>query len=236
MKPELIVALDVPRTRDLRALLRKLPSEVDFFKIGLELFVAEGAQALTLLARRNRRVFLDLKLHDIPRTVANAVTAAGRYGVALLTVHALGGRAMLRAAAEAAAAGGPAAPKLVAVTTLTSLDAGDFNELGIGRPLGAQALALGALALESGIHGLVTAAHEARGLRDRFGATPLLVTPGIRPAGVEHGDQKRVATPTLAVQAGATHLVVGRPILEAPDPGQAAAAILEEINAAARAL
>ena len=139
---------------------------------------------------------------------------------------------MLQAAAESATACGAQGPKLVAVTTLTSLNTDDFADLGIGRSLEAQALALGQMALASGIHGLVTSVHEARALRDRFGAGPILVTPGIRPAGGTAGDQKRIATPAMAVQAGATYLVVGRPILEAPDPGNAATAILLEMATA----
>lgn len=226
MRPELIVALDVPSAAAIGSILDKLPPEVDFFKVGLELYTAAGREPLELLARRGKRIFLDLKLHDIPRTVANSVTAALNYNVALMTVHAMGGRSMLKAAAEAA---GPNGPRLVAVTTLTSLAQSDLDDLGIGRSLADQALALGALALASGIHGLVTSVHEARALRGRFGADPILVTPGIRPAGAEVADQKRVATPAAAVQAGASHLVVGRPILDAPDPGRAAELILTEM-------
>ena len=228
MRPELIVALDVPSMAAIPPILDKLPPEVDFFKVGLELYTAAGREPLELLARRGKRVFLDLKLHDIPRTVANAITAALGYNVAMMTVHAMGGRSMLKAAAEAAGANGP---RLVAVTTLTSLAQSDLDDLGISRPLADQALALGALALSSGIHGLVTSVHEARALRGRFGAGPILVTPGIRPAGAEVADQKRVATPAAAVQAGASCLVVGRPILDAPDPGRAAELILAEMAA-----
>ena len=149
-----------------------------------------------------------------------------------MTVHATGGRAMLTAAAEAAAAQGATRPRLVAVTTLTSLNQDDFSELGINRSVADQALTLTRMALESGIDGVVTSVHEAAALRRKFGAGPLLVTPGIRPAGADVGDQKRVATPALAVQAGASYLVVGRPIVEAPHPGQAAAAIQAEIDKA----
>jgi orotidine-5'-phosphate decarboxylase len=229
MKPELIVALDVPDVAMIEPILDRLPPEVDYFKVGLELYTAAGHKPLEILARRGKRIFLDLKFHDIPRTVANAVSSALKFNVALMTVHALGGRAMMRAAAEAAGSDGP---RLVAVTTLTSLNADDFKDLGINRSVSEQALALGALALESGIHGLVTSVHEARALRERFGAAPILVTPGIRPAGADIGDQKRVATPAAAVKAGATCLVVGRPILEAVDPAAAARSILAEIAGA----
>ena len=230
MKPEIIVALDVPNAAALPPLLARLPPEIGWFKIGLELFIAEGPAIVKDLVARRKRVFLDLKLHDIPRTVAHAVTAAGRLGASLMTVHAGGGRAMMKAAAEAAAAFGPSAPKLVAVTTLTSLNDDDLADLGVQRSLADQALALTELALSSGLHGVVTSVHEAAALRQRFGPAPILVTPGIRPAGGDVGDQKRVATPAAAVKAGATYLVIGRPIVEANDPMQAGKAILKEIQ------
>jgi len=229
MRPELIVALDVPDAAMIEPILARLPPEVDYFKVGLELYTAEGHRPLEILARHGKRIFLDLKLHDIPRTVANAVTSALKFNVALMTVHAMGGRAMMKAAAEAAGDGGL---RLVAVTTLTSLNADDFKDLGICRTLPDQAIALGELAMVSGIHGLVTSVHEARALRDKFGPKPILVTPGIRPAGADIGDQKRVATPDAAVKAGATYLVVGRPILDAADPSAAARQILVEIDKA----
>jgi orotidine-5'-phosphate decarboxylase len=230
MKPEIIVALDVPNAAALPPLLARLPPEIGWFKIGLELFIAEGPAIVKDLVARRKRVFLDLKLHDIPRTVAHAVTAAGRLGASLMTVHAGGGRAMMKAAAEAAAAFGPSAPKLVAVTTLTSLNDDDLADLGVQRSHADQALALTELALSSGLHGVVTSVHEAAALRQRFGPAPILVTPGIRPAGGDVGDQKRVATPAAAVKAGATYLVIGRPIVEANDPMQAGKAILKEIQ------
>jgi orotidine-5'-phosphate decarboxylase len=229
-KPEVIVALDVPAADAVPALLQQLPPEIRWLKVGLELYTAEGPRLVRTLTGAGRQVFLDLKLHDIPRTVANAVTAAGSLGVALMTVHATGGRAMLKAAAEAAAALGPGRPRLVAVTTLTSLNADDFKDLGIRRTVAEQALALTEMALACGIDGVVTSVHEAAALRARFGTGPVLVTPGIRPAGADVGDQKRVATPAVAVNAGATYLVIGRPIVEAPAPLQAARAILKEID------
>jgi orotidine-5'-phosphate decarboxylase len=232
MKPEIILAVDVPTAADVAPLLDKLQNQLIWFKVGLELFSAEGPSILTPFSQRGKHVFLDLKLHDIPRTVAHAVTAAARLGVNLMTLHATGGRAMLKAAAEAAAAFGPNRPRLVAVTTLTSLNQEDFSDLGIERTVSDQALALTELALQSGIDGVVTSVHEAPLLRRRFGSDPILVTPGIRPAGADVGDQKRVATPALAVAAGSTYLVVGRPIVEAPDPFMAAQAIQAEIDAA----
>jgi orotidine-5'-phosphate decarboxylase len=176
-----------------------------------------------------------LNLHDSPRTVARAVTAAAQLGVSILTVHAGGGREMLKAAAQAARDAGPRAPRLVAVTTLTSLAENDLRELGVTRPLQEHTLALGELAISSGIDGLVCSPLEARAFRDRLGPAPILITPGIRPSGADVGDQKRIATPAMAVAAGATFLVVGRPILDAPDPAAAARAVLKEMRPAAPA-
>lgn len=228
MDPALIVALDVPTAADMEKTLARLPDSVEWYKVGLELFCAEGPVALEPLQQRSRNIFLDLKLHDIPRTVANAVKTAAGHGVNLMTVHAIGGRAMLEAAATAARECATP-PKLVAVTTLTSLSQDDFSDLGIGRSVPDQALALGELALSAGIDGLVTSAHEAGALRRKF-PEALLVTPGIRMPDGDVGDQKRVATPAFAVEQGSTHLVVGRPILQAPDPAAAAEAILAELH------
>ena len=228
MKPALIVALDVPTLKEMEEVLNRLPDSIEWYKVGLELFCAEGPAILGPLKKRNKKIFLDLKLHDIPRTVANAVKTAASHGVNLMTVHAIGGRAMLEAAAEAAReCSNP--PKLVAVTTLTSLSQEDFIDLGIARSVSGQALALGELAISSGIDGLVTSAHEAGALRAKF-PQALLVTPGIRMPGGDVADQKRVATPAFAVQQGATHLVVGRPILQADNPSAAAAAIFADIK------
>ncbi|MDD3276585.1 MAG: orotidine-5'-phosphate decarboxylase, partial [Kiritimatiellales bacterium] len=178
MTPALIVALDVPTVKEMEEALNRLPDTIEWYKVGLELFCAEGPSVLDPLKKRNKKIFLDLKLHDIPRTVANAVITAASHGVNLMTVHAIGGRAMLEAAADAArTCANP--PKLVAVTTLTSLSQDDFVDLGITRNVSEQALALGALAISSGIDGLVTSAHEAGALRKKF-PNALLVTPGIR--------------------------------------------------------
>jgi orotidine-5'-phosphate decarboxylase len=229
-QPELILALDVPALADAKALLPRLPPELVYVKVGLELFTREGPEAVRALTERRKRVFLDLKLHDIPNTVARAVKSVGRLGAALLTVHASGGRAMLKAAVEAAGEFGHNAPRVIAVTTLTSLGDSDLADLGVARTLTEQALALADLALSSGVHGLVTSVHEAAALRARLGAGPILITPGIRPAGSDAGDQKRIATPAAAVQAGADFLVVGRPILEAQNPAQAVRAILKDMG------
>lgn len=227
-KADLIVALDVPNVAEMEAKLLQMPDFIEWYKVGLELFCAEGPAVLEPLKRRNKKIFLDLKLHDIPRTVGNAVKTAAAHGVNLMTVHAIGGRAMLEEAASAAAScANP--PLLVAVTTLTSLGQDDFKDLGIGRTVSEQAIELGRLAISSGIDGLVTSAHEAGVLRAAF-ADAILVTPGIRMPEGEVGDQKRVATPSFAVGQGATHLVVGRPILQADDPCAAAMAILNDMN------
>jgi orotidine-5'-phosphate decarboxylase len=230
MTPELIIALDVPSADAIPDVVKSLPEAVRYYKVGLELFVAAGPEALTFLQKRGKRIFLDLKLHDIPRTVARAVASASGYGVSLLTVHAGGGRALLSAAAEAR----PAGMNIVAVTTLTSLDQSDLTELGVTRDIREHTVELGALAIACGIDGLVCSPLEIRAFRQRIGAEPVIVTPGIRPAGGDLGDQKRVATPAMAVADGASFLVVGRPILEATNPGLAAEQILQEIQTAAQ--
>lgn len=234
-KPELIVALDVQNAASAIRAADALPPAVTFFKIGLELFTSEGPAVLAPISARNKRIFLDLKLHDIPNTVAQAVTSAGRHKVALLTVHSTGGRAMLSAAAEAAAKLGPDRPRIVAVTTLTSLAQADLTDIGVTRELREHTLALGQMAVACGIDGLVCSAQEVAAFRKALGPEPILVTPGIRPAGADVGDQKRVATPASAVRDGANFLVVGRPILAAPDPRAAAEAILADMEKALKA-
>ena len=229
MKTDLIVALDVPSADSIPQIVSSLPDEISFYKVGLELFTAAGPAALEWLAQNNKKIFLDLKLHDIPRTVANAVKSAAQQKVALLTVHAGGGRAMLTAAAEAAAEIGANAPKIVAVTTLTSLDQNDLTELGIQRPLAEHTAALGQLAIECGIDGLVCSPLEVANFRKQLGPDPILVTPGIRPAGGDVGDQKRIATPASSVKDGSSFLVVGRPILAAENPPAAASEILKQM-------
>lgn len=222
MKPELIVALDVPSHTAIPGIVHSLPAGIRWYKVGLELFTADGAEAVRFLKENKKNIFLDLKFHDIPRTVARAVQAAARQGANMLTVHATGGSDMLRAAAESAAALGDAAPLLLAVTTLTSLSQEDIEEIGITRPLKQQTLAMGQLAVNAGINGLVCSPLEAAEFRAALGPDTILVTPGVRLEGSDVGDQKRVATPEAAVESGANFLVVGRPILGAPDPAAAA--------------
>ncbi len=229
-RTELIVALDVPTASEARRLVAALGESVRFYKIGKQLFTAEGPQLVRDLAAGGRSVFLDLKFHDIPNTVAGAVRSAASLGVRMMTVHASGGSQMLRAAAEAAAASA-AKPLVLAVTVLTSLDQAGLAEVGVSGPLAAQVTRLAGLALKAGCGGVVASAQEAAELRRSFGGNFAIVTPGIRPTGEAAGghDQARVATPTEAVRAGATHIVVGRPITAAAEPRRAAEAILAEL-------
>ncbi len=233
---ELIVALDRASSKETGIILNKMPAAIKWYKIGLELFTADGPAAIATLHARKKNIFLDLKLHDIPNTVVRAIHAAAGHGVSLLTVHALGGETMIRAAAEAAKTIGDKAkaPKIIAVTILTSHSQEDLAAIGIQRKMSDQVLALAELALKCGVDGLVASVNEAPFLRKKFGNDFILVVPGIRPAGAENKDQKRVATPTMAIKAGADFLVVGRPIKDAPKPHSAAVAILEEIKAARR--
>jgi len=229
-KNELIVALDRPTSADICSTLEKLPDEITWYKVGLELFTAEGPHALQPLKDRQKKIFLDLKLHDIPNTVSRAVRSAANHGVSLLTAHTLGGESMLRAAVDAAKNMGEKAPKIIGVTILTSHGQSDLDAIGIREKISDQVLRLAELALKSGADGLVASVNEAQSLRQKFGNDFILVVPGIRPAGADIGDQKRVATPEAAIKAGADFLVVGRPILEAKNPCAAAQAILAEMQ------
>ncbi len=228
---ELIVALDLPTPEAVGPVISSLGDDVNFYKIGLELYSAAGNEIVNRVVTCGKKVFLDLKFHDIPRTVERAVTVAANLGVDLMTLHASGGSAMIEAAA-AAARNQPekTRPRLLAVTILTSLEQHDLTSLGIERELAEQVVALATLALNAGADGIVCSPREVGRLRTLLPHGTLLVTPGIRPPSAELGDQKRVATPHAAVADGATHLVVGRPILQAPDPRQAARAILQDMH------
>ena len=229
---ELIVALDVQTRQEAVEKVKLIGDPVDFYKIGLELFTAEGPDVVKAVKDLGKRVFLDLKFHDIPNTVAKAVKSGGRLGVDLLTIHSVGGRAMIQAAHEAAAEYGEKAPKILAVTVLTSLDQTDLADIGIlGRTPADQVLAMAKFATGNGADGLVCSAFDVGQLSPQLPAGTLFVTPGVRPAGAAVGDQKRIATPATAVRGGATHLVVGRPIMAAPDPAAAARAIRAEMAA-----
>jgi orotidine-5'-phosphate decarboxylase len=227
----LIVALDFPTQKEALGLADHLHGSCKWFKVGLELYLASGNSILEELRKRGYSVFLDLKLHDIPNTVAAAVKTVSTMGASLLTLHAAGGPAMLTAAAEAAASV-PGAPRLLAVTVLTSMDDGQLKSTGVSSSAPVQVLRLAQLARAAGISGLVCSAQEVRLLRGELGPEPVLVTPGIRPAGAAINDQKRIATPAVAIADGASMLVVGRPITQAPDPAAAANSILAEIESA----
>lgn len=225
----LCVALDFGRREEILAAARRFGGRVGWLKVGLEAFVAEGPAIVGEVARTGARVFLDLKLHDIPTTVARAVAAASRSGAAMLNVHALGGREMLAAARGAAGD----STKLVAVTLLTSLDPRALADLPVsGHPEGI-ARRLAVLAKECGLDGVVCAPRDLPAVKSACGAAFFAVVPGIRPSGTEAFDQKRIATPAAALAAGADLLVVGRPITAAPDPDAALESLLTQIQSAA---
>jgi len=230
-RDRLIVALDVPNAAEAQRLVNTVGDAASTFKVGKQLFTAEGPQIVRDLVASGRKVFLDLKFHDIPNTVAGAVCSACELRVSMLTVHASGGADMLKAAAEAARAA-EIRPLVLAVTVLTSMTERDLQDLGITGTVQSQVLRLAALALDQGVGGVVASAHEARELRRELGTGFRIVTPGVRPAGSNAGDQARVVTPADAIKAGATHIVVGRPISGASEPARAAMAIVDEMNAA----
>ncbi len=233
-RKRLIVALDVPDAASALALVARLEKNCQWFKVGLELFVAAGPAVIEPLAERGHSVFLDLKLHDIPNTVAGAVRTAAALGVKMMTLHAAGGPLML-SAARAALDGLAAPPELVAVTVLTSMDQAQGNAVGLYRPPAEQVELLARMGLEAGMNGFVCSPQEVARLRALTGPAGVLVTPGIRPAGAAVGDQKRIATPAEALRQGASFLVVGRPITQAADPAEAAEAILKEMAEALEA-
>ena len=228
---ELIVALDVQTRAEAVEKVKLIGDAVGFYKIGLELYTAEGPDVVKAVKDLGKKVFLDLKFHDIPRTVERAVRSGGKLGVDLMTIHSVGGKAMISAAHEAAAEFGESAPKILAVTVLTSLDQSDLADIGVaGRTPAEQVKAMAGFAVANGADGLVCSPKEVGALSRALGAGTLFITPGVRPAGAAVGDQKRVATPADAVRDGATHLVVGRPILGAEDPAAAARAIRAEME------
>jgi orotidine-5'-phosphate decarboxylase len=226
--PRLIVALDFARAGEALDFAARLDPSECRVKVGKELFTAGGPPLIEALVARGFGVFLDLKYHDVPSTVAGACRAAAALGVWMVNVHALGGRAMLLAAREALGPGS-GAPLLVAVTILTSMEAPDLEEVGIAGPPRAAVLRLARLARACGLDGVVCSALEAAAVRRECGAAFRLVTPGIRPAGEDAQDQRRVATPREAIAAGADYLVVGRPVTRAADPRAAVRAINDEI-------
>jgi orotidine-5'-phosphate decarboxylase len=233
MTTRLIVAIDVPQFGRATELINLLAPLNVIFKVGYEALYGYGEALRTLLEERNAAYMLDVKLHDIPRTVHAAVRALVRPGVRLLTVHALGGDRMLRAAVEAAEERAAelqiAPPEILAITILTSIAPEDLNELGLQGGPGENAIRLAALARDARCSGVVCSVREVADLKAFFGQAFVALTPGIRPAGSSHGDQARVATPREAVAAGADYIVVGRPIVDDADPYTAARYILDEL-------
>jgi len=230
-RKRLIVALDVPDAVAASDLVARLEDTCRWFKVGLELFVAAGPAVLEPLLRRGHSIFLDLKFHDIPNTVAGAVHSAAKLGVRMMTIHASGGPAML-AAARAALDGLADPPELLAVTVLTSMDSVQINAIGLKRSPAVQVELLARMGRAAGIRGFVCSPQEVGSLRTLTGPEGVLVIPGIRPAGSGIDDQKRIATPAEALRLGASYLVVGRPITQAPNPAEAAEAILREMATA----
>jgi orotidine-5'-phosphate decarboxylase len=229
-RQRLIVALDVSSSMAARKIVAAVGDSALAYKVGMQLYTAEGPAIVRDLVSSGRRVFLDLKYKDIPNTVGAAVREAAKLGVSMLTVHAGGGCKMLRAAVEAGRAVNPDL-LILAVTVLTSLEDSDLSMLGIRGDVLDQVLRLAAMALSNGCGGVVASAHEAEALREEFGRDFVIVTPGVRPAGAGTNDQARVVTPSEAIAAGASYIVVGRPITEAADPAAEARAILGQIAA-----
>jgi orotidine-5'-phosphate decarboxylase len=222
----LIAALDAPTRSEADALVDRLGEVPSWIKIGLELFCSEGPAIVREHVARGRSVMLDLKLHDIPETVARATAQVAQLGAGLITVHAGGGRAMLEAAVRAAGS----STRVLAVTVLTSLDDGDLNEIGANGPVSELVRKRAELAIAAGCAGVVASPHEVAAVRAVAPGDFLIVTPGVRPAGAAAGDQKRVMTPKQARLAGADLVVVGRPLRDAPDPAAAARAIVAELR------
>ncbi|HHK75203.1 MAG TPA: orotidine-5'-phosphate decarboxylase [Rhizobiales bacterium] len=225
------VALDTPELDTARELARRTGPHVGGLKIGMEFFYAQGRAGFEAVAAAGKPVFLDLKLHDIPNTVASAIRALAPLKPAIVNVHAGGGREMMQAAARAAK-DSAAQMKLIGVSVLTSLDKGDLEELGVSGSVADHVRRLGALAQDCGLDGMVCSAHEIEILRAECGADFMLIVPGIRPAGSASGDQKRIMTPAQALERGADILVIGRPVTKAADPARAALNIAREIEAA----
>jgi len=225
-RDRLIVALDFPAKAKALALVSALAGAVSTYKIGLQLYTAEGPEIIRAVAATGAKIFLDLKLHDIPSTVAKAVAAAGELSVQMLTVHLSGGHAMLSAAVEARSPN----LSLLGVTVLTSATLETLSETGVNSGIEEQVLRLADLGQKSGIDGLITSPHEVRILRERLGRQMKLITPGVRPIWSAANDQKRFTTPSEALKSGADYLVIGRPITADPDPRAAVDRLLAEIT------
>ena len=232
--PRLIVALDVHSMEDVRALVETLGASVSYYKVGMELYYRVGPEVLSYLHGQGKSIFLDLKLHDIPNTVAEGLCSLMHLHADMMNVHASGGCEMMWTAAdkvrEQAKRDGIVAPKLIAVTILTSIGGDDWKEMGFSQEIREQVIRFAQLAQKAGMDGVVASPQEASAIREACGPEFLIVTPGIRPAGADVDDQSRIATPSSALQNGATHLVVGRPIRSAEDPKAAVEAILREME------
>ena len=233
-RDRLIVALDVPSMEQVTQAVERIGDAVGYYKIGMESFYSMGQTVLEEISGRNKKVFLDLKLHDIPNTVARSLRALCRFAPAMTTIHAAGGPSMLKAAVEAAGDGathwGKPRPKLLGITVLTSISEAEWSVLGSGSSVRDSVLRLAVICRESGMDGVVASPQEAAAIRAACGKEFLIVTPGIRPTNGEQGDQSRVATPSQALKDGADFLVIGRPILAAEDPRLAAQAIVKEME------
>lgn len=232
----LIVALDVPNMNKLSNLVIGLGESISYYKVGMELFYSCGHQVIDYLKRNGKYIFLDLKLHDIPNTVASSMASLTELGVDMLNLHAIGGYPMMKLAADTvkarAAELGIKPPKLIAVTVLTSMSEQDWAQLNYSTSIQEQVIRLAKLAQQAGLDGVVASPQEAAAIRAACGPDFLIVTPGVRPANADTNDQSRIATPRAALENGATHLVIGRPITQALAPKQAAMAILNEMQEA----
>ena len=232
--PRLIAALDFPTVEAAKKAVEEIGDAVAYHKVGMELYYAAGNDMIRFLKEHDKKVFLDLKLQDIPNTVASALKVEARLGVDMINVHAVGGKKMMEAAAKAvketAEELGVERPKLIAVTILTSMDEEQFADLNYKNTIPEQVVALAKLAKAAGLDGVVASPKEAAAIREACGPDFLIVTPGVRPAGSALDDQSRVTTPAQAFANGSTHIVVGRPIMEAENRKQAAEAIVEEIK------
>ena len=225
-RERLIIALDVPTQTEALKLVRELSPQVGFFKIGLQLYTAGGPEIVRAILATGAKVFLDLKLHDIPNTVGKAVESAGRLGVQMLTIHLSGGEEMIRAAID----GRQHNMSILGVTVLTSASEQTLRETGVSGKISNHVLRLAKLGVTTGIDGVVASPHEIQMLRAEFGDRMKIVVPGIRPTWSEAGDQKRVMTPREAFQNGADYLVIGRPVIAHPSPCAAVAKILSELS------
>ena len=230
----LIAALDVHTLDDVKKLVAELGDSVSYYKVGMELYYSIGREVIEYLNKENKEIFLDLKLHDIPNTVAEGLCSLMNLGVSMLNVHASGGYTMMKTAADklraAAREAGAKVPKIIAVTVLTSIGDDDWKKLGYTCPISEQVVRLAKLAKEAGLDGVVASPNEASLIREACGKDFLIVTPGVRPVWSAKNDQSRIATPSAALKNGATHLVVGRPIRTADSPKEAAEKIIAEMR------